>query len=213
MVEHSCRPNCTLEWASPTKERRLIAAADITKGQCVSRSYVDTLLLMSDKSTRQTALRRDWGFTCACDRCAEDCLSSSRDGLHTKVLDALSPGGRLDIQRIAELTGLLLGYEEAELLREARRYLATHAIPLGGDWSTLLQLYEDAVDAGYVGVVVGLALADAVDAGSGTSEDADADKQAAAEADESGTGAVPPKFSCQQRVGRLQVSYLRSSKT
>lgn len=68
VFNHSCRPNATTIWNGRRLEVRAIR--EIPAGKEITTNYVD---IKKNRSERQTELRDHYYFTCACDRCQDQC--------------------------------------------------------------------------------------------------------------------------------------------
>ncbi|EIM79366.1 SET domain-containing protein [Stereum hirsutum FP-91666 SS1] len=65
-VNHSCRPATSWRFDSTNFTLQLRALQPITSGSEITTSYIDILL---PSSSRQSELRRKYGFTCSCTAC------------------------------------------------------------------------------------------------------------------------------------------------
>lgn len=70
---HSCRPGATFGEGGGT-ELRVVSSRRIVRGEEVTISYVPVSM---EREERRKILRSKYGFTCDCDRCAEE---EARDG-------------------------------------------------------------------------------------------------------------------------------------
>merc|ERR1719468_532669 len=126
MVEHSCRPNAMTQWDAATGTMRLVAFCDIGPGDFISRSYVDSGILLSATAARQDVLQADWGFVCGCDRCAAALAETG----HDEAAAPLLPGGTLDLQHCAEEAGLLVDGASAMAVQDAATASFSFGVPV-----------------------------------------------------------------------------------
>ena len=76
LINHSCDPNCVIEWRDDSATLRVVATRDISAGTEVSHCYI----CLDDYPTlaaRRAVLRQQHGFTCVCQRCAEEALEAA----------------------------------------------------------------------------------------------------------------------------------------
>ena len=76
LINHSCDPNCVIEWHDDSATLRVVATRDISAGTEVSHCYI----CLDDYPTlaeRRAVLRQQHGFTCVCQRCAEEALQEA----------------------------------------------------------------------------------------------------------------------------------------
>ena len=71
-TNHSCAPNCVINFSSTDREMKLVASRNIQKGEEVVVNYLDPyrgkrLLLRFD---RMRLLKKSWNFACICEICS-----------------------------------------------------------------------------------------------------------------------------------------------
>lgn len=69
MLNHSCAPNLDVQWPENSAEVAFTAARDITAGEQLTISYIDS---EQGVAARQDALSWGYGFACRCPRCVEE---------------------------------------------------------------------------------------------------------------------------------------------
>ncbi|CAJ1422838.1 unnamed protein product [Effrenium voratum] len=144
MVEHSCRPNCRVEWDAERRLLRLVALRALDRGQRVTRSYLDMGLLLSPRNVRQQSLQQGWGFHCCCPRCATPGADASSDVDDADELAAAAFFEVLDLQRCVE--GLPLGTSAAWAVASAEAAARRLGLPELGTLRVLRQAMRQGVD-------------------------------------------------------------------
>ncbi|GFH10530.1 SET and MYND domain-containing protein [Haematococcus lacustris] len=69
LVNHSCEPNLDVVFPRNNSTLALRAARDISRGEQLTISYLDPEMHVA---ARQRQLHFAYGFTCQCQRCAEE---------------------------------------------------------------------------------------------------------------------------------------------
>ena len=120
MAEHSCEPNARAEWDEEQQSMKLKAVRAIKAGDRVSRSYLDIGALLSEVSTRQENLMRDWSFKCECCRCQRELLEPQELALNCP---------ELDLQRCVEPEGLQLDEALKGMVTQAAKACEASNLP------------------------------------------------------------------------------------
>ena len=74
---HSCEPNAAISRVSDDNEVTLYSLREIEPGEEITVCYGKPMTQWLPLRMRQNILKRDWGFTCACRKCAFDLATYS----------------------------------------------------------------------------------------------------------------------------------------
>ncbi|KAH4926535.1 hypothetical protein HBI23_155750 [Parastagonospora nodorum] len=66
MMNHDCRPNAAYFWDEDMMTHYVHALRDIQPGEEITITYIDN---EKDRKTRNTRLKKNWGFDCGCSAC------------------------------------------------------------------------------------------------------------------------------------------------
>ncbi|TLD16173.1 uncharacterized protein PgNI_00220 [Pyricularia grisea] len=90
-MNHECSPNCAAYFDPGTMSQRIYAIRDIMPGEELTVSYIDPV---QTRAARQSRLRKDWGFSCSCQRCTSEAHLGAESDARVEQIKSL--WGELD---------------------------------------------------------------------------------------------------------------------
>ena len=69
-INHSCVPNCSVQWNPVTDREELFTAREVGAGEELTICYLDMVTNVSSREERRDYLERHFGFQCDCPLCS-----------------------------------------------------------------------------------------------------------------------------------------------
>ena len=69
-INHSCLPNCSVQWNPVTDKEELFTAREVEAGEELTICYLDMVTNVSSREERRDYLERHFGFLCNCPLCS-----------------------------------------------------------------------------------------------------------------------------------------------
>ena len=78
-INHSCLPNCSVQWNPITDREELFMVREVGPGEELTICYLDMVTNVCSREERRDHLERHFGFQCACPLCRLAGEELSRD--------------------------------------------------------------------------------------------------------------------------------------
>ena len=69
-INHSCLPNCSVQWNPVTDREELFTTREVRAGEELTICYLDMVTNVSSREERRDYLERHFGFQCDCPLCS-----------------------------------------------------------------------------------------------------------------------------------------------
>ena len=91
-INHSCLPNCSVQWNPVTDKEELFTAREVEAGEELTICYLDMVTNVSSREERRDYLERHFGFLCNCPLCSLE-VWLCNDWTNTNVHFSLQANG------------------------------------------------------------------------------------------------------------------------